>query len=802
MKKVIYLLSIVFLLLLSDNLCAGIIVSTKHNLSIGGPGPVKATKTTEICVFCHTPHNARPATPLWNRQDTGQTYNPFTSLSLNAAVGQPDGTSRLCLSCHDGTIAIGAVLNLPGVSNSRSLQMTDSGSGKLTQSGTLAPSSSGFTTYIGLNLQNDHPISFVYDATLASADGELQDPSSSSYVGIEVVGGTTYPLPLDANSKVQCTTCHDPHGTSNPKFLRMPIKQTVDTATEGPQAIICLNCHTKQDSKYGIFNWIGSAHQSSTVADETYKVGNYLGKAGAVWEDACLACHDTHTVEGSRRLLREGTDDINQPKQGGNPAIEETCYLCHTNSTDTILDTLNNQVPDIESEFTKTYHMPIVTLEQADSTTEAHDIKNSDMEEITTEQYQYATGVPNLGLSERHAECTDCHNPHRVIKNTRYDGTGLTTQATHEHRNTTLPHSNIASGVLAGSWGVDPDYTFASWDTWPINIQYNKRGTPDGVAPVDKEYQVCLKCHSSYAYGTTPPTPGSTGGNTPSGTNDLTQYTDQAKEFNPSNAGFHPVIAATGRTLSTRGITNGSPFLFPWSGTNGSFVGNQTMYCSDCHGHNTSGTGNNEPSPWGPHGSNNEFILLGNWDFNTGTRTSTGGLGEDLCFKCHDPNVYSYTADKTASGVTGFNTVFGVYHNLHAVHMGCNIGGVNEFCDKWEINNSLPGAQAYRITCMNCHAGVIHGFGGSASRKGYRLLVAIKAKASPCTPSTDPDNCIDPATSDEMPYRTSRTRLRVEDREGSNTRSGRTWGTSGNWQNLDCDAAMNGYGTIVGGCRP
>lgn len=112
--------------------------------------------------------------------------------------------------------------------------------------------------------------------------------------------------------------------------------------------------------------------------------------------------------------------------------------------------------------------------------------------------------------------------------------------------------------------------------------------------------------------------------------------------------------------------------------------------------------------------------------------------------------------------------------------------------DVWETNNNIPGGQDYPITCMNCHAGVIHGFGGSAQNKGYRILAAIQATLSPCDPATDPDLCIDQVDSDEAPYRTSRSRLRVEDRLG--------WGTSGNWAESDCSAAMFGSGTLAG-CR-
>src|SRR5690349_467702 len=84
--------------------------NTKHNLSATGPGTLKATTETQVCVFCHTPHGAtQGVTPLWNRQLSNQTYTTYTSSSLDAnaiqgSLDQPGGSSKLCLSCHDGTL--------------------------------------------------------------------------------------------------------------------------------------------------------------------------------------------------------------------------------------------------------------------------------------------------------------------------------------------------------------------------------------------------------------------------------------------------------------------------------------------------------------------------------------------------------------------------------------------------------------------------------------------------------------------------------------------------------------------------
>ena len=87
--------------------------NTVHNLSISGPGAVRAISETEVCVFCHTPHGSSGVTPLWNRNSPVGPYTIYQSSSLEAAIGQPTGASKLCLSCHDGTIALGSVLSRP-----------------------------------------------------------------------------------------------------------------------------------------------------------------------------------------------------------------------------------------------------------------------------------------------------------------------------------------------------------------------------------------------------------------------------------------------------------------------------------------------------------------------------------------------------------------------------------------------------------------------------------------------------------------------------------------------------------------
>src|ERR1051326_4728424 len=88
---------------------ADTVLATKHDLSVAGSGTIKATIESEVCFFCHTPHRGTGQTPLWNHTLSSVTYTPYSSSTAKATIGQPTGASKLCLSCHDGTVAIGMV---------------------------------------------------------------------------------------------------------------------------------------------------------------------------------------------------------------------------------------------------------------------------------------------------------------------------------------------------------------------------------------------------------------------------------------------------------------------------------------------------------------------------------------------------------------------------------------------------------------------------------------------------------------------------------------------------------------------
>lgn len=167
--------------------------------------------TGEICVVCHTPHKADITVtdaPLWNHQVTSATYTLYSSSTLQATLSQPEGSSKLCLSCHDGTIAI------------------DNFGGRTTGTNFIAPGAT-----LGTDLRDDHPVSFTYNTALANLDHGLYDPNSHN----SGLGGTIK-QDLLFSDKLQCASCHDVHNSGGLTHL---------LRVSNAASALCLTCHNK-----------------------------------------------------------------------------------------------------------------------------------------------------------------------------------------------------------------------------------------------------------------------------------------------------------------------------------------------------------------------------------------------------------------------------------------------------------------------------------------------------------------------------------------------------------------------------
>ena len=270
--------------------------STRHNLSVSGPGPVVAASETRVCVFCHTPHDADPVAPLWNRTESGASYTPYGSSSLDAGVGNPTGASKLCLSCHDGTVALGIVL---------------SEDAPIAMAGGVVEMPPGSSGDLGADLSDDHPFSFEFTSAIAAADGGLLDPATLS-------GNVR----LDTNGELQCTTCHDPHDDTFGDFL---VQDNVFSS-------ICQECHAP-------VSWDDGSHRVSTAT--------WDGQGPDPWphtdwttveENACESCHNPHGALGHDRLL-DSTEE------------EAVCLVCHNG---------NVAESDLDTEFAKSSVHPLI----------------------------------------------------------------------------------------------------------------------------------------------------------------------------------------------------------------------------------------------------------------------------------------------------------------------------------------------------------------------------------------------------------------------------------------------------------
>ena len=205
------LVAAVWLALGASSGTAGTLAGSAHDFSTASWGG------GQICVPCHTPHKANAgvsAAPLWNHTVTTQVYTLYALLGGKAIMGQPTVGDKLCLSCHDGTVALDSYRGLTGA--------------------TFVSAANNLGTNLGVH----HPSSFHYDTSLATANGSLFDPTTKLVTigtGTQVKTGTIGAILLSAG-QVQCSSCHDVHNTFNATTKNL-LKMSMATSA------MCFACH-------------------------------------------------------------------------------------------------------------------------------------------------------------------------------------------------------------------------------------------------------------------------------------------------------------------------------------------------------------------------------------------------------------------------------------------------------------------------------------------------------------------------------------------------------------------------------
>ena len=256
-----------------------------HSLGPGSKSPVTGSRP-DSCAYCHAPHSGLN-TGLWNQKLTTQTYSTYTSSTEKNNNTQPmlGSVSNQCLSCHDGTVAVGATVAYGQVTTRGSMYSAD---------------------VFGSNMQSSHPFSMALPlqdnidlaASLVSS-GKTADPTGA----VKLINGN-----------VECNSCHNPHvQAKDPVSLNFLVK-------DSSNGQLCLACHdpsrTMGSQVNPLADWSTSAHalSSSKISPQAL-----LGSYATVAADGCNSCHAPHNASGPARLLR-----------GQN---EQDCIACHNGGT-------------------------------------------------------------------------------------------------------------------------------------------------------------------------------------------------------------------------------------------------------------------------------------------------------------------------------------------------------------------------------------------------------------------------------------------------------------------------------------
>jgi predicted CXXCH cytochrome family protein len=200
-----------------------------------------------LCVFCHTPHKGASSLLLWNHQFSTSAYSwkdveagkttGGTSYPTNLHVWS--GSTRKCLSCHDGTVSVGSLYWSNATANPVvAMAGPDQSAGAIANSAYVIPRFGDRA-----DLSGNHPVGvpYSYAQTASTYNGITTGPDVrlAQWVpvptGVKIFGAGGGGAPVAGAAGIECASCHDPHGTGNAFFLRV--------TKVGSQ--LCLSCHIK-----------------------------------------------------------------------------------------------------------------------------------------------------------------------------------------------------------------------------------------------------------------------------------------------------------------------------------------------------------------------------------------------------------------------------------------------------------------------------------------------------------------------------------------------------------------------------
>jgi predicted CXXCH cytochrome family protein len=170
-----------------------------------------------VCAGCHTPHSTKPGELAWSSARPtnfhwGDAFKTSGGTTLPTNINTWTGPTKMCLTCHDGTI------DARSFSSPRGPHVFS----------------------LGGDLKGNHPVAIPYPYSRAkntyngitTGDQALRSGWVATPQDVKLYADPAGPAPY--NHGIECTSCHDPHGTENVKFLRASMAQG-----------LCFRCHAK-----------------------------------------------------------------------------------------------------------------------------------------------------------------------------------------------------------------------------------------------------------------------------------------------------------------------------------------------------------------------------------------------------------------------------------------------------------------------------------------------------------------------------------------------------------------------------
>jgi len=340
-----------------------------HDLSPGSGSPITGARPGS-CTYCHAPHSGLGSgKALWNQSLSTQQYSNFyTSSTYHQHGTQPliGSDSNLCLSCHDGTVAVGQTLV----------------SGKISTIGSMSA-----TDVFKDNLQSSHPLSVV---TPIKDGPSLVESLAAGAATADPTGAVKL-----VNGNIECTSCHNPHVQAKDQTAKFFLVK------DSANGAMCLACHDPnrviQGQTNPIAGWSNSVHATNGAAVQNLPYPT-------VSANACFSCHTDHNASGASWLLR-GTGD-------------QVCLNCHSGGMSGAV-TLASANPFVRSvSATPALVGPTKVMASLNVASEyakiGHPISTSQSQmkvQASARTRNAVTASPNAATQ---TGCIDCHEPHAI----------------------------------------------------------------------------------------------------------------------------------------------------------------------------------------------------------------------------------------------------------------------------------------------------------------------------------------------------------------------------------------------------